>query len=67
MDKKVKDIIFSVAKFYDETADYMLKNGNHAQCQEFSYKFDGVMGIIESLNLVEEYEMWRESQDGDEK
>jgi len=54
--KEFKYQLFDKAYFYDHTADYMLSVGNNEKMREMSYKFDGVMSVIEALNLVDEYE-----------
>lgn len=59
--KEFKYTLFDKAWFYDHTADYMLSVGNNEQAREMSYKFDGVMSVIESLNLVSEYEQFVET------
>lgn len=56
MMKEFKYQLFDKAYFYDHTADYMLSVGNNEKMREMSYKFDGVMSVIEALNLVDEYE-----------
>lgn len=54
--KEFKYQLFDKAYFFDHTADYMLSVGNNEKMREMSYKFDAVMSVIESLNLVSEYE-----------
>ena len=56
MMKEFKYQRFDKAYFYNHTADYMLSVGNNEKMREMSYKFDGVMSVIETLNLVDEYE-----------
>lgn len=56
MMKEFKYQLFDKAYFYNHTADYMLSVGNNEKMREMSYKFDGVMSVIETLNLVDEYE-----------
>ena len=57
---EMKEMLFDRAMFFDETANYMAQNGNHYTAITLSNKYEGVMSVIESLDLVDEYEYWKE-------
>lgn len=57
----MKYTLFDMAYFFDHTADYMQKVGNYEQAVTMSNKYEGVMAVIESLSLVEEYKTFVET------
>lgn len=59
--KEMKYTLFDMAKYYIESAEYMLRIGNSDKSLEMSYKYDALMGVIESLSLTDEYEYFVET------
>ncbi len=55
----MKDTLFNFCDFYRRMADDYLEMLNLKQAEEYNYKEIGVMAIIESLGLKDEYEEWR--------
>ena len=57
---EILEMVFDRAMFFENTADYMNKIGNTDLVITLSNKYEGVMSIIESLDLVDKYEEWKE-------
>lgn len=57
--EEMKETLFHFCDFFGRMADDYTEMLNLKQAEEYTYRELGVMAVIESLGLVEEYEEWR--------
>ena len=58
--KNMKYILFDRAMYYKDVADYMNNIGKHDNELKAQYHQEGVISVIKSLGLIDEYNLFVE-------